>query len=546
MKRDFTNRYGKLPLKAILLSLLIIFVCASAFCGCVSAAGTENEVTVTISGNDYTNWTYLVDNLSSTDKSKVTVKLDCDIDNGSYWRGITEPTQILAKGLGVINISSGDKTLDLNGHNINLNSSNSPAKTNDYFILFNVTNGSNLTIKNSGTNGENYIAANVTAMIVVSDGSDFTLGNNVNLTIYGKPNLPVTPPTTLSMVIGILAQNETDAAISDVKLEEGSIVNDHSEYDNVYAIYIVQRGFLAQNIPEHKEVVDKDACGVNLEISGTVNGHRGILLHGYVQNVDPSAPNVTICESAEINAEKGSAIVTCGYGNWNFKGGKVTGHDALMINSGKFTITGGDFSGNGGYVNEPSPSVLENGGEQNTSAAITVVGDNQFIGNVSITITGGTFTSSHGYAFYESDTKTNEYNKGTALKKLSITGGTFTGNKSLYPMYILMNGTVDEGVYVSLNDQTPFYPGLNTSLFTWAKGTDDKLEVTLKDNIVNVESIDLRHVLTGNIVTLNKKNHNFVKVSKDDKYLFEGWSNDTSKLGPDTKEFYVNSVYKPI
>ncbi|HJJ41860.1 MAG TPA: hypothetical protein O0W90_00910 [Methanocorpusculum sp.] len=26
MKRDFTNRYGKSPLKAILLSLLIIFI----------------------------------------------------------------------------------------------------------------------------------------------------------------------------------------------------------------------------------------------------------------------------------------------------------------------------------------------------------------------------------------------------------------------------------------------------------------------------------------------------------------------------------------
>ncbi|HJJ42198.1 MAG TPA: hypothetical protein O0W90_02635, partial [Methanocorpusculum sp.] len=492
--------------RAVLLSFLIIFVCASAFCGCVSA---DTDGDVTISTDDPTNWTYLVENLSS-DKSKVTVTLECDIYNNKFWTG----GPAVLNGLAAINISSGDKTLNLNGHNIFLGN----ATKNDYNILFNVTNGSKFTIMNSGA-GENNISANVTNMIGVWSGGNFTLGKNVNLTTYGKPN--GLDGKQNCMVIAIQGQNKDAADISYVKLEKGSTVCNYADFDNLFAIVIVQDGFLSSN-----EI--GPAYGVNLEISGNVTGHRGIWLNGMANDVE-HYPNITINNGAFIDADKGCAVYASGYGNWIFENGcKLNGTEALSIRSGKFTIKGGEFIGKGKYYDTPKKqgsegdSGVDMGNAYFSGAAISIVNDSDtktnYAGNVNISIEDGTFTSDNGHAFLESSLKSM-----SALGEgITITGGKFITHAELYPINI--SNIEEKPVSVTLNEKTPCYPGLNTSWFRWAKGNEESWTVTVKEEITNLDCINLTHIDVGKTATLNL---NGKEIKSEEKGNLLGWNNST-------------------
>ncbi|HJJ42393.1 MAG TPA: InlB B-repeat-containing protein, partial [Methanocorpusculum sp.] len=518
-------------MRIISLFSLIVFVCAAAFCGCVSG-----ENTVTISTYDYTNWTYLVDNLSSTDNSEVTVRLECDIYNNTFRIG--DPT----KGAAVINISSGNKTLDLNGHNINLNNS----IANDYFILFNVTNGSKFTINNS-VSSESCIAANVSTMVSVSSGGDFTLGENVNLTTYGRPNPPPIPPSVFpsgydyntSMVIAIQGQGKTASDIINVKLDESSTVFDNADYDNDYTIGIVHKGY-------PYSWLNNKASGVNLEICGNVTGHRGIWLDAGAKDFN-FYPNITINSSAVIDAYRGCAVYAAGYGNWIFNGGKLNGTEALSIRSGNFTIKGGTFKGSGDY-HDPPKRFSDMKLAYFTGAAVSIVNnssDTNHVSNVSIPIKDGTFKSKNGYAFLETSLK-----GGSALSSsgITISDGTFiTDNSSkLYPIYI--SNLNNKNVKVTIKEKTLLYPYLNLSAARWTNDTNGNWNVTLYDNISNLKSINLT-LDGGKTATLDL---NGKKITSPDGKLL-GWNNSTSEPGnviivkqTDPTVFDGGSEYYPL
>ncbi|HJJ41859.1 MAG TPA: hypothetical protein O0W90_00905, partial [Methanocorpusculum sp.] len=142
MKRGFCNRYGRSPIKAILLSMLIIFICASAFCGCVSA-------------EDVSDWNSLKDALTSSDAT-TDIKLTKDITatEGVTVAGI-KTLDLNGKGIEttqVININNDAKLTVINGTITNTQTDGSTGK------VFTVDNGSLIigdkcTIKMKDTTG---------------------------------------------------------------------------------------------------------------------------------------------------------------------------------------------------------------------------------------------------------------------------------------------------------------------------------------------------------------------------------------------------------
>ncbi|HJJ41864.1 MAG TPA: hypothetical protein O0W90_00930 [Methanocorpusculum sp.] len=126
MKRNFTNRYIKLPLKAILLSMLIIFVCASAFCGCVSADGDGIDT-----------WAELKAALEDQNSDKTVVDLSGNINDTDGKGYKVDPSKII-----VINKT---KTLNLNGKTINISETVNRAQGS-----FTINDSGSLTVTGSG------------------------------------------------------------------------------------------------------------------------------------------------------------------------------------------------------------------------------------------------------------------------------------------------------------------------------------------------------------------------------------------------------------
>ncbi|HJJ41848.1 MAG TPA: PGF-pre-PGF domain-containing protein, partial [Methanocorpusculum sp.] len=297
-----------------------------------------------------------------------------------------------------------------------------------------------------------------------------------------------------------------------------------------------------------------EGFGIVVDIYGTIqfdNG-AGISINGNLHPSDenltsPNLPQIHIHNGAVINTPNSCAVYGAGYGNWIFdEGCTVNGDQVLSIKSGNWIINGGTFTCNGKYYD---PAVAWSSGTEPSGAAVSIThggtSATTYANNVSLIISGGTFISEHQSALFEGKNNASSSTSALSEKGITINGGEFiTKNTTLYPIHIL--NLKKKPVSVTLNGQTPFYPGLNTTSAYWVNDTDNNWNVTLNGNIENVESIDLRHVQSDKIVTLNKNNHNFVKVVNDDKYLFEGWSNDTSKLGSDTKVFYGGVEYKPI
>ncbi|HJJ41907.1 MAG TPA: InlB B-repeat-containing protein [Methanocorpusculum sp.] len=490
MKRNFTNRYGKSPLKAILLSLLIIFICASAFCGCVSAAYVSNFQE--LKGNLSISNNYLIlDN-------DITLEDDIEISSPCYGIYINKPI-----------------TLDLKGKTITFN-------TGTYGVQ--IKSGGNLTVKDSTGNGKiiskDYpiFSINKGSLNLESGTFDFSDSHGYSgIQIWGsKDNVADYSKFTLG--------------------KDAKLVSD----GKCWAV-----GFFNAD-------GSSEGFGIVADIYGKIksNNGAGITISGNLQPTDISSlnlPKITIHNGAEIYTPNDIAIYGAGYGiKWIFeKGCTITGYDALSIKAGNWIINGGTFTATGNYQMLPK----QNGnGPEPTGAAISITDKSGYAKNVELTINDGTFISKNQSALYEGINDEKDSKSALTGSGITINGGTFTTkNTTLYPIYI--RNLNDSNVKVTLNGQTPFYPGLNTSAARWVKGTDGNWTVTLKEDITNLESINLSLIDGSKKATLELNGKKITLSDKKDNLI--GWNNTSSTgniidLNPESTEFKGSKAYYPL
>ncbi len=185
-----------------------------------------------------------------------------------------------------------------------------------------------------------------------------------------------------------------------------------------------------------------DGYGVDITVEGTLVGHRdskkptdmgaGIEVKGALNQTEGNVPEITLGETSNIVAENGTGIYAGGYAVWKLNG-NVNAADAMCVKSGKFEINGGTYTSNGAF--DDKLKAVE--GSVNTGAALSIITQNGYAGNIDITIGESTtstteksknkkiaFYSQNGYAIHEGVA-------GEGLEssaKLVINDGTFTGN----------------------------------------------------------------------------------------------------------------------
>ncbi|HJJ42164.1 MAG TPA: InlB B-repeat-containing protein, partial [Methanocorpusculum sp.] len=499
--------------RAVLLSFLIIFVCAAAFCGCVSADETPVELTAS-------NWDELVAKAIAENAGKVI--------------NITDQIVLNKSTPGYDN--SKEFNLDINGTIINC--TYVMFKDGGKVDAFNITDGAKLTVKNSEGTGI------INSTFSESSGGIFNVTNG-SLTLEDKVLLELNNAKADDGYLVIIkgSSDETKSSYSNFVLNKDAELQTNGKS----ALYIKQSGSTYS-----------PAYGVNADISGLINisGKRGIHLNGYVWHEDINSPNVTqinIHDGAVIKAENSTkmnlenlddvqcvAIFAAGYGNWVIDGGTVTGPDAITIDSGKFTITGGEFIGNGPYA-ELSSKKDGDVGENICGIALKIVtrgGKFKYQGNVSIDITGGTFTSEKNSAVLYQNVNGCRDN----LTRLSISGSpSINTNADKYPINI--TNVTGKNVSVTIGGKTPCYPGLNTSSFTWVNDTNGKWTVTFLKEIKNLENINLSLVKTGSTVKLvDALGH--IK-NADGSYDIQVWTSNDGKVYKAYDDLPIGHVYTP-
>ncbi|HJJ41888.1 MAG TPA: hypothetical protein O0W90_01055, partial [Methanocorpusculum sp.] len=505
MKRNFTNRYIKLPLKAILLSMLIIFICASAFCGCVSA---EEDVP------DVNTWDELKTNLTKDAVKQVNLVRDITLTE--------DKTIEINKSIIIPN----DVTLDLGGKEIIVTGGGSSS--------FCIRDGGKLTVKNG--------------KITTDDkGYDYLFDvNNGTLIIDNECIIHVTNSTNgkASPVIYVVGSSSDDPKHSTkVIIENGAEVNGYT-----YGLAIINNG--------------SAAYGVDITINGKVTGNESgvilkkksygsgaITISGNVKKTSGNVPKITIGKNAILkgstNNNGGGAIYAAGYADWTINGGTFFGDDVLSIKSGNFTINGGTFTANGEYYD---PAEECGSGSEPTGAAVSITDNPGYARAIEITINNGTFISKNQSAFFEGLNDGATSNEG-AIKSISITGGQFkTDNESLYPIHIM--NLKGKSVSVTLKDKTPLYPNLNLSAARWEKDAEGNWTVTLKEDITNLESINLTLIDDSKKATLELNDKKITLSDKKGNLI--GW-NSTSSTGNvidlkqiDSTEFKGSKAYYPL
>ncbi|HJJ41857.1 MAG TPA: InlB B-repeat-containing protein, partial [Methanocorpusculum sp.] len=479
MKRNLDEKYEKSPFRAILLSMLIIFVCATAFCGCVSATAVSvdnfkdlqnnftKQVQITISGN---------------------IQLDGDIS-------ATRVNYTVIKD---------DVTPNLNGHNITFEEGSKSC--------FYITKGGNLTVK---------------------DSPDKKTGV-INLTTDKNTQLFYVDNGTLNLESGTFKANSTVNTnnISLVSIK-GSSDKEKSQYSKFIlgedATLITGNNCWAVGMFQSISNTPSEGFGIVADIYGKIesNNFGGITINGQLHPsnnnlTSPNLPNITIHKGAVINTKE-AAVYGAGYGIWTFEEEcQVTGMEALSIKSGKFTINGGTFTGNGEYV---EPAAAYTGGTEDTGAALSITDNKAYARNVEVVINGGKFTSTNGHAVYEG-TNSKEGSK-SALGDNGITinvGEFITNNNEIYPIYIA--NLNNQNVKVILNGKTQLYPNFNLSAANWT-ADGDNLILTLYDDIENLECINLTHIEDDKTARLELNGYS---IKSDKKGNLIGW-NSTSSTG---------------
>lgn len=316
-------------------------------------------------------------------------------------------------------VVTGDKivTLNLNGNNLLLNDT---FVKNDASIT--ISNKARLSIVGEG----NITTDNQNNAFLVMEKGSLDIGSKVvieNNRYYGNA----------IKVIG--TTNELEEEKTSVKIGKNAKILAN------YGIAITYNGN------------SNSSYGVKVDVYGEINGITGnkggaentwnygtipISINGSVNKKTGNVPEINIYDGAKLVAISGTSgnvsdddatsIYAGGYGNWNISGGTFIGDEALSIKSGNFKITGGIFTSHGTYYD---PATLNNNGTEATGATISITTNKNYARDVLLNISGGSFTSEKGLALYESKT-----NDASALKdnqSITITNGTFNGNKgSIY------------------------------------------------------------------------------------------------------------------
>ncbi|HJJ42420.1 MAG TPA: hypothetical protein O0W90_03785, partial [Methanocorpusculum sp.] len=506
MKRDFCNRYEKLPFKAILLSMLIIFVCASAFCGCVSADTPQVSTFEELESNIDSNQVILT--------GDITLNKDLTAKNHIF----------VTNNKGV--------TLDLGGHTLTFETSTG------YGIL--LKKGGNLTVKDS--------SKKKTGVINITTDKKGHLFNVDNGTLYlesGTFKANITHKD-LPPLVGIMGNN------SDSK-------SDYSKFTLGKEAKLVANG-TCWAVGMFRESGKNNGYGIVADIYGKIeSNYGGITVQGELKptTINENVPQIHIHDGAEINISKSNyedtvscAVYGAGYGNWTFdEKCIVTGPEVLSIKSGNWTINGGIYTCNGEYCD---PATANGDGTEPTGAAVSITHGGEtvdaYIGKVELIIKDGTFISKNQSALFEGKNNIPTSTSALSDKGITITGGTFTTKNSskLYPIHIM--NLLNKPVNVNTGNNIQLYPNFNLSAANWTKADDDNLILTLYEEITNLECINLTLIKDGKKATLNL---NGKKITSDKGHLL-GWNKSSvSRNVIDVKQidstvFEGSKAYYPL
>jgi len=319
---------------------------------------------------------------------------------------LTESTCTLTGDITVdeeFTITSGDVTLDLAGNTLTM-------------VKRIIVNNAKLTITGNGLvedDGTN------TTFFLVDKGGSLILENGtyINDVLLGR--------------IATIRGTEEDNAVK-TYLKVGEDVKLNANY-----------GILVTYAPSSEASYGAvvDFYGQYEGKTGLMYGSTGITVNGNIRKTSGNVPIVNIYEGAKItsvngtdsnpNNAAGPAIYGGGYAEWNISGGEIKGSEALSIKSGKWNITGGNFTAFGDAIEIP---VANGNGSEATGAAISITANSSYAKNVELNIAGGTFSSNNGLAFLEtksadteSSLKKDEENGIFESDSVSITGGNFNG-----------------------------------------------------------------------------------------------------------------------
>ncbi|MDV0441422.1 InlB B-repeat-containing protein [Methanorbis furvi] len=397
-----------------------------------------------------------------------------------------------------LNLSDSNKpvTLDLNGSRLfNTTMWGSTRDTGAIITL----GGGNLTITDSSSNTLGSIESSWTA-IVVKQGV-LNLDKGTVKKIENTTNKAVVHGYTID-IEGSSSSNANKHSV--VTIGPDAIVEGYA-----WAVGIGNNGI-------------KAAYGIELDVYGILRGNQtasslknaygsgGLTVNGNVQgsgNTVPSGniPEIRIHDGAKIigynavasqslGAAKynGAAVYGAGFANWTITGGTIIGGEALGIKSGKWYISGGEFTGNGLFAD---PAISDSNGSEPTGAALSVTTNHGYAKNVNITITGGNFTSTDQSAFYEGSSwdKDKGYQAGSALKMVAISGGNFKMNNNTLSAITIQNSgdttNITDGI--SIKDKTGnnlLYRGVNltsagaTPTFKWGGDNTSGYNLTISQS----------------------------------------------------------------
>ena len=180
-------------------------------------------------------------------------------------------------------------------------------------------------------------------------------------------------------------------------------------------------GTLTDGILRNSVVVAGDGAGFVMN-GGTVTGtgsDAAIITsdeeNGGKSDVIINGGTISASDTAIYLAQDGSTVI---------KGGKITGSNGITQVAGSLEISpSGDEDVYIAAGGTPAPgSSADNNGASSDGAAVAVIGSDEFAGNIELKISGGTFRSDYGMGLwvYSED-------KSSAVKKIGVTGGTFTG-----------------------------------------------------------------------------------------------------------------------
>ena len=200
-------------------------------------------------------------------------------------------------------------TLDLNGKNVTTTTT-----------LFKVNANGSLTVKSSSD--AKISSANVTNLFRVDGGK---------LTIDGKVTLESTASSVTANKKAMIAVKGNDDA-DKTEVNVGKDVTVTSTKGAGLIIY--------SDASDDNGYKTGESTGVVVNVAGTwTTDLYTVSVHGQVKEAEDSNPVINVSEG-KFTSNNTIAFYASGYGEWNIKGGEITGADAFKYRTGKVVIEG--------------------------------------------------------------------------------------------------------------------------------------------------------------------------------------------------------------